>query len=647
VIIPRIVLVVFLGTALSIAGIAIDEGAHWSRLQRRLFPTYLTSVEFNGKGHFTFLMILYPDGWRVAGDGDVVHAISSGRSLSPVRDFELSERARSLGATRLEWRTYNGLDSQVAYEWLRERVYEGRTPWELTRWSAGPGILFVAGMVPWVMFRGRRAGRESKQGHILRGPHLVTPRQFNERTTHSEGIGIETFEPLKGWEGLLGRTQQCCSVRIPRHEESSHFVLIGDSGTGKSSLIRQMLLQIRERGESAIVYDPSHEFTPQFYDADSDVILNPTDRRMPFWSPSDEIQHPADAMALANSLFPDKPRENNFFTEVSRKIFAHLLRYRPSPQDLTQWMRNLEEVDLRIAGTELEAMIPKRAVSQRAAVQGTFNQAAAAFQLLPSETEAGGRWSAVAWAQRRKGWLFFPSSPAHREGLRPLISVWLDSLIVRLMEFSPSPVPVWFILDELASLQRLPQLATILTEGRKANVCVVLGFQGRSQLQSLYDHQSEVMLSQPMTKIFLRTSEPDAAEWVSRSIGAIEVLRLEESRTSNFASGSSSKTSHWQRRTEPLVMGSTIAALPNLTGYLKSRDLVVPMSFRYVAAEQKQPAFVGRPLPALEKLSVSQIADSDTQPKERQRRQKPLYETRAPRTGKGRAAKSDSPKLFD
>src|SRR5207245_4492719 len=45
------------------------------------------------------------------------------------------------------------------------------------------------------------------------------------------------------------------------------------------------------------------------------------------------------------------------------------------------------------------------------------------------------------------------------------------------------PRPVWFVLDELASLQRLPQLHTAVTENRKSNNPVVLGFQGRSQLE--------------------------------------------------------------------------------------------------------------------------------------------------------------------
>jgi hypothetical protein len=55
--------------------------------------------------------------------------------------------------------------------------------------------------------------------------------------------------------------------------------------------------------------------------------------------------------------------------------------------------------------------------------------------------------------------------------------------------------PVWFILDELASLQRLPQLHTAITENRKANNPVVLGFQGRSQLETRYGHDAEAMLA--------------------------------------------------------------------------------------------------------------------------------------------------------
>ncbi len=48
--------------------------------------------------------------------------------------------------------------------------------------------------------------------------------------------------------------------RIPRRLEASHILLMGDTGSGKSSAIRQILRQIAERGETAIVYDPALEF---------------------------------------------------------------------------------------------------------------------------------------------------------------------------------------------------------------------------------------------------------------------------------------------------------------------------------------------------------------------------------------------------
>jgi type IV secretory pathway TraG/TraD family ATPase VirD4 len=79
--------------------------------------------------------------------------------------------------------------------------------------------------------------------------------------------------------------------------------------------------------------------------------------------------------------------------------------------------------------------------------------------------------------------------------------------------------PVWFVLDELASLQKLPQLATALTENRKSNNPVVVGLQGKAQMETICGHLAEAMLSQPWTKIFLKISEPRAAKWISDAIG--------------------------------------------------------------------------------------------------------------------------------
>jgi hypothetical protein len=159
----------------------------------------------------------------------------------------------------------------------------------------------------------------------------------------------------------------------------------------------------------------------------------------------------------------------------------------------------------------------------------------------------------------------------------------------------PNLPKVWFLLDELATLQRLPQLHTAVTENRKSGNPVVLGFQGRSQLEARYGHEAEAMLSQSATKIFFRTSEPNAADWISRTIGGIETERLKESRSSGqFGSHRKSTSEDNTRQIEPLVMDSEISGLPDLHGYLKSGNYVVRMSFQIISLPQRHAGFIPR-----------------------------------------------------
>src|SRR5207247_3690216 len=137
-----------------------------------------------------------------------------------------------------------------------------------------------------------------------------------------------------------------------------------------------------------------------------------------------------------------------------------------------------------------------------------------------------GRWSAWDWAQHRRGWLFVTSTPQTIDRLRPLLTVWFDLLLMRLLSVGP---PVWFFLDELPTLNKLPKLPEALALARKPNVRLVIGFQGRAQLEARYGPESEAMLSQPATRVFLRTSEPRAAEWISKALGEIEFERLRKS----------------------------------------------------------------------------------------------------------------------
>ena len=185
--------------------------------------------------------------------------------------------------------------------------------------------------------------------------------------------------------------------------------------------------------------------------------------------------------------------------------------------------------------------------------------------------------------------------------------MWIDTLVLRLLnEPMPEQKPVWFVIDELASLQRLPQLHTAITENRKSQNPVILGFQGRSQMQARYGEDAEAMLSQPATKIFLRTTEPRAAKWVSEAIGEIEIERLREMHYDGTRTG---RNFALDRQTEPLVLPSEISGLDDLRGFLKYGNHVARFSFPFIALKEKSPGFDEREMDDLIAPSVPPAAE--------------------------------------
>ena len=471
------------------------------------------------------------------------------------------------------------------HTWLQADVFWGDdllTSYESALIEAAVTVIFMLCFaVPADFKRGKRL----KYGRLLRGPVMCTPKEFNQAVEGS-GIGIITNEK---------RTV----VRIPILAESKHIQVMGDTGVGKTTLLTQILSQIEEREESAIIYDPAGEFTQRFFREDrGDYILNPFDQRFPYWTPSSELRNAAEARTIAASLYqPTENKKGEFFTETPQKIFAHLMRYRPSAEDLVAWMSDPEEIDKRVAGTELAAMIAQNAPDQRNGVLGSLGLIADGLRLIPrKESKDAREWSATTWSEKREGWIFLSSvEEAQQEALRPLHSLWLDLLILRLLApAKEGQKRAWFVIDEVATLQRLPQFHTALTKGRKSNNPIIYGYQGKAQLEVIYGHLAEVMLSQPATKIVMKTAEPKAAKWASELIGDIEIERVRETVADGKRAG---KSFHMDRQIEPLVMASEIAGLNDLHAFLKLGNNVTRFSFPHTERALVAAAFVERKIP--------------------------------------------------
>jgi type IV secretory pathway TraG/TraD family ATPase VirD4 len=576
--------VVFLSLVLAGCFMYVRFSFGQSPLQRFYTPIYARTAAGAALDKKDKYQLLYVgdgvEAGRLATEADVKDGVTPAPNGKYI-PLTLSPEATRLGLRAL----YRGqeqpyLDAPL-HEYLKSAVFQGDRLRDIYKMPLVLGLLSLLLQLPFSIAKDIKRRKQMKYGRLLKGPVMLTPKEFNQ-AVQGDGIGFKTTEAKE-------------MMRIPLQAEAQHIELMGDTGAGKTSLIMQILRQIQGRGHSAIVYDPACEFIQRFYNAErGDIVLNPLDARCPYWGPSEELRRKAEAKAIAASLYqPTSDKKGEFFTETPQKIFAHLLTFGPTPTQLVAWLSNPSEIDQRVKGTEMEAMIAKGAQQQRNGVLASLGLVADSLRMLPTKEQAGNRtWSATEWAETRTGWIFITSSATEREALRPLHSLWIDLLVLRLLTAPQADQnPVWFVLDELASLQRLPQLHTAITENRKSRNPLVLGFQGKAQLEVIYGHLAEVMLSQPATKIFLKTTEPKAAEWVSNAIGKVEIERMKET---HFDGSRSGKNFSLDRQVEPLVMDSEISGLENRHAFLKLGNNVARFHFEYMDVPQTTPGFVPR-----------------------------------------------------
>lgn len=221
--------------------------------------------------------------------------------------------------------------------------------------------------------------------------------------------------------------------------------------------------------------------------------------------------------------------------------------------------------------------------------------------MMPTHAEGRRSWTVRDWSKKRKGWIFITSTPDTIDALRPLQSLWLDMLILNLQTSAPQfgQARVWMVLDELASLNALPQLHSALTKQRKSDNPIVLGFQGMSQLDAVYGKKAETILSQAYTNIILRAREPRAAKHLSELIGKAQLERMRESKPSRLFERKHGSFST-ERVIDPVVMESQIQGLDDLTGYFVQQDKIVSIQFRPQPKRSIAPDLIERIIPPMQ-----------------------------------------------
>lgn len=434
-------------------------------------------------------------------------------------------------------------------------------------------------------------GRYSKSRKHQRGRRLVSTRELLKMVkAANRSRRAEELRTVIGraWRFASRRELAALSLDFkpftlagvpwPWREEQTHAMLVGSTGTGKTVALMDLLDQVRARGQRSVVFDLTGAYVAAYYDPARDTILHPLDARCPRWSIFDECSNPAEFMAAADALIPsDGGGEGQFWVQGARMLFTNMCcslveHDMASNEHLASKLMTADVATVYefVKDTPAAAMSSPDSPKLADSVRAVFNANAQALLYLPKE---GPQFSIRNWVREGKqdgAILFISARYIDLPVCRQLLTLWLNSAVNTLMAEKPTRhLRMWFVIDELGALHRMPALEAGMRTARNFGGAFVTGVHTQAKLREVYGIEAAHELSSlAKTKVILGNPDHDTAKWCSEVIGNGEVRDMNMGFSFGYANNRDSVSLSSEQREVRIVMPEEISDLNPLHGYI-------------------------------------------------------------------------------
>ena len=156
----------------------------------------------------------------------------------------------------------------------------------------------------------KRQGAKLTAPKYLQGSRFATVREVKKSVGRAGGGSIP-----------IGT-----DVKMAKNIETQHLIGFGRSGSGKTTIMLQIIEAQRKRDAKAVILDSiKGDYVSRFYDPSRDLIFNPLDERHVGWSIMRELRTYMDVDAIAQSLIPQSHNEDAFWHNAARAVFSGCL----------------------------------------------------------------------------------------------------------------------------------------------------------------------------------------------------------------------------------------------------------------------------------------------------------------------------------
>lgn len=369
---------------------------------------------------------------------------------------------------------------------------------------------------------------------------------------------------------------------FPNNTHFQHSIITGGSGTGKTQMTSDLIEQIRKKKQRAVIYDNSGSFIRKFYDPQKDIILNPFDIRSNYWDIFTEISNKNDVTNIVNALIEDGNKTDPFWNKSARIITIEVInklqrtRKNSTNKDLTDILLkyDLEKFCKFLKDTDAVSIADESSEKTIASIRSVIASYVSSLSIITDaqNNKINQDFSIKNWiaSDKEDSILFVSSKADSHDNIKSLISAWLDIAILQLMNLDPEiKRTLWFILDELPSLQRLPNLQKGLAESRKYGGAFLVTCQLYSQLKEIYGHNNAQSISGLCrNRVTFSTPDEATANWCSNNLGKKENISTKENLSFGANEYRDGVNISQNKELESLVIPSQIMNLDNLEFYI-------------------------------------------------------------------------------
>ena len=350
---------------------------------------------------------------------------------------------------------------------------------------------------------------------------LITFWRANKTSVETYKKTLEVGSPewtRKNTIKTMYATQKASSIKLMdlplvKNTETGHILIIDEQGENTTCVFQNMMGQLRT--QKAIIVSSRDTLLDKDYDPSCDIVMNPFDSRFPGWDIGGECTDVYHCDELAKQLILPS-QSDRFLTEPARLLFSGIVHYlrkenQCSVEKIFEYVStiDLKTLHAKFANTDIAGFINPKSEKSAENIRNHIAASLACLEPL-ARTAHDKPFSIRQWIQDpdQKGWLFIQATPGQWPRLKSLFSCFLSIAMKTRREHQSFPRQrVWFMIEDLACLDKLPELLSFLVDGDKHNTCMVLGVHDIPRLGVSYGHHiTQSLFDACATKVLFRCS---------------------------------------------------------------------------------------------------------------------------------------------